>query len=63
MILNILNNKLLFQFIVNIENNSIMKKYQIKTVEKFIKCGDPQYGFAYVECPNCGESYFVPFSP
>ncbi len=26
MILNILNNKLLFQFIVNIENNSIIKK-------------------------------------
>ena|GEM_PF-3966047 len=39
-----------------------LEEYKIRTVEKFIRCGDPQYGFAYVECPRCHESYFVPFS-
>ena len=37
-----------------------LEEYQVKTVEKFIKCGDPKHGFAYVECPKCHESYFVP---
>ena len=44
------------------EKYGFLEEYQVKTVEKFIKCGDPKYGFAYVECPECGESYFVPFS-
>ena len=51
------------------EKYGFLEEYQtegaihgIKTVEKFIKCGDPKHGFAYVECPKCGESYFVPFS-
>ena len=39
-----------------------LEEYQINTVEKFIRCGDPKHGFAYVECPNCHESFFVPFS-
>jgi len=39
-----------------------IKEYQKKVVERFIKCGDPKEGYALVECPNCGESYFIPFS-
>ncbi len=39
-----------------------LEDYQKKTVEKFIRCGDPKHGFAYLECPRCGESFFVPFS-
>ena len=40
----------------------LLLDYQKETVEKFIRCGDPKYGFAYLECPRCGESFFAPFS-
>ena len=39
-----------------------IEEYQKKVVERFILCGDPKEGFALVECPDCKESYFVPFS-
>ena len=33
-----------------------------EAVDKFLECGDPQYGFARVRCPQCGEQFFVAFS-
>ena len=39
-----------------------IEEYQKKVVERFMLCGDPKEGFALIECPDCGESYFVPFS-
>jgi len=39
-----------------------LEKYQIKTIEQFIRCGDPKHGFAWLECPKCHESFLVPFS-
>jgi hypothetical protein len=39
-----------------------IEEYQKEIVEKFIVCGDPEEGFAYLQCPKCGEAYIVPFS-
>jgi hypothetical protein len=32
------------------------------TVCHFLKCGDPQYGFAYLQCPSCDTIHLVPFT-
>jgi len=44
------------------QHESEVANYQKQVVERFLACGDPKEGFAQVECPNCGETYFVPFS-
>jgi ribosomal protein S27E len=33
-----------------------------KVIDKFLRCGKPKDGFAYVECEDCGHRYLVPFS-
>ena len=43
-------------------HESEVANFQKQVVERFLACGDPKEGFAQVECPNCGETYFVPFS-
>lgn len=32
------------------------------TVNKFLECGIPDYGFARVRCPNCRHEFYVAFS-
>lgn len=31
-------------------------------LEALLRCGDPAYGFAHLECPRCGHDRFLPFS-
>ncbi len=33
-----------------------------EVVEKYLKCGDPQYGFARIRCKECGAEYLRAFS-
>ena len=31
-------------------------------LERFLRCGDPHFGFLRLRCPKCGENRLVPFS-
>jgi hypothetical protein len=31
-------------------------------LERFLRCGDPHFGFLRLRCPKCGENRIVPFS-
>jgi len=31
-------------------------------LERFLRCGDPHFGFVRLRCPKCGENRLVPFS-
>ncbi len=33
-----------------------------ETVEKYLKCGIPKYGFARIKCTQCGKEYLLSFS-
>lgn len=32
-----------------------------KTVERYLKCGIPKYGFARIKCTECGKEFLLPF--
>jgi hypothetical protein len=31
-------------------------------LERFLRCGDPHFGFLRLRCPECGENRLLPFS-
>ena len=31
-------------------------------LERFLRCGDPHFGFVRLRCPKCGENRLLPFS-
>ncbi len=33
-----------------------------EVVEKYLRCGDPHYGFARIRCKDCGAEYLRAFS-
>ena len=33
-----------------------------RVIDRFLKCGDPHYGFARVYCPECHHDYLLAFS-
>jgi len=33
-----------------------------RTIERFVACGDPHYGFARIRCEACGHDYLLAFS-
>ena len=33
-----------------------------RVIDRFLKCGDPQHGFARIYCPECRHDYLLAFS-
>ncbi|MBI5910236.1 MAG: transposase zinc-binding domain-containing protein [Betaproteobacteria bacterium] len=33
-----------------------------RVIDRFLKCGDPHYGFARIYCPECRHDYLLAFS-
>ena len=33
-----------------------------QTIERFVECGDPHYGFARIRCETCGHDYLLAYS-
>jgi Transposase zinc-binding domain len=44
------------------EAGRFQRKVEERAIERFIKCGDPHYGFAWIYCEACGHDYLPAFS-
>ena len=40
----------------------LQRPVEVQTIDRFVECGDPHYGFARVRCDACGHDYLLAFS-
>lgn len=38
------------------------RSVEARTIDRFVECGDPHFGFARVRCDTCGHDYLLSFS-